>query len=99
MAEVVLIVDPDEVERQHLQRTFAVEGCYVVEAGGAIEGLLEALEQEPILILLAEEVPPLQAGDLLPVLRRLTESPIIVIGNGGDPDEVAALDLGADFLP
>jgi len=97
MAETVLIIDPEELERRRLHHAFAVAGLEVIEAGSAIEGLFETLERDPNLILLAEEVPPLEAGDLLLVLRRITTSPVIVIGSGGEPDEVVTLDLGADF--
>jgi two-component system alkaline phosphatase synthesis response regulator PhoP len=34
---------------------------------------------------------------LLPLLRRLTESPIIVLGSGGEMAMVRALFQGADF--
>lgn len=95
--ELVLIIDPDDLERRRLRRALGEVGFEVVEAGAAIEGLFETLERDPDVILLAEEVPPLVAGDLLSVLRRLTASPVIIIGSGGDPEEAAALEFGADF--
>ena len=94
--ESVLIIDPSEAERLWLARALHGTKFEVIEAASAIEGLLETLERNPDLILLAEDVPPLEAGDLLPVLRRLTAAPIMVIGGGGDPEEIAAVDLGAD---
>lgn len=97
MDETVLVIDPDEVGRLRLARPLRDAKFEVIEATGAIEGLFETLERNPDLILLAEEVPPLEAGDLLPLLRRLTAAPIMVFGSGGDPEEIAALDLGADF--
>jgi two-component system response regulator ChvI len=95
--DVVLLIDPDELERKRLQRAFAREGFRLLEAESAIEGLFETLERDPVLILLAEQVPPLEAGELLLVLRRITEAPVIVIGSGEEPEEGAALELGADF--
>jgi DNA-binding response OmpR family regulator len=95
--EVVLLIDPDELERRRLQRAFAGEGIELLEAETAIEGLFETLERDPMLILLAEQVPPLEAGELLLVLRRITGAPVIVIGSGDEPEESSALDLGADF--
>ncbi len=94
---MILIVDPDEVERRRLARAFSEAGFQVVEAQAAVEGLFETLERHPSLILLTEEVPPLEAGDLLPVLRRITDAPVILIGGGGEPEEIDTLDLGADF--
>ena len=95
--EIVLLIDPDEVERRRLQRAFASEGFQLLEAESAIEGLFETLERDPVLILLAEQVPPLAAGELLLVLRRITEAPVIVIGSGDEPEEGSVLELGAAF--
>lgn len=94
--EAILIIDAAEVERRWLVRACQRAKFKVIEAAGAIEGLFETLERNPDLILLAEEVPPMHAGDLLPLLRRLTSAPIMIVGGGGDPEEVAAVDLGAD---
>ncbi len=94
--EAILIIDAAEVERLWLVQACQRAKFKVIEAAGAIEGLFETLERNPDLILLAEEVPPMQAGDLLPLLRRLTSAPIIIVGGGSDPEEVSAVYLGAD---
>ena len=94
--EAILVIDAADVERLWLVRACRRAKFKVIEAASAIEGLFETLERDPDLILLAEEVPPMQAGDILPLLRRLTSAPILIVGGGGDPEEVAAVDLGAD---
>ena len=97
MAEPILVVDSDDIERRRLSAAFEREGFSVVEAASGVEGLFEVLESTPLLILLAEEVPPLEAADLLKVLRRISDAPVIIIGSGGDLEELAALADGADF--
>ncbi len=97
MAEPILLVDTNDVERRRLSRALEQAGFRVVEAASGVEGLFQVLESAPVLILLAEEVPPLEAADLLMVLRRISDAPLIIIGRGGDPEEVAALEDGADF--
>ncbi len=94
--EAILVIDAAEAERLWLVRACRRAKFKVIEATDAIEGLFETLERNPDLILLAEEVPPMQAGDILPLLRRLTSAPILIVGGGGDPEEIAAVDLGAD---
>ena len=95
--EAVLVIDAAEAERLWLVRACRRAKFKVIEATDAIEGLFETLERNPDLILLAEEVPPMRAGDILPLLRRLTSAPILIVGGGGDPEEIAAVDLGADI--
>ena len=42
-------------------------------------------------------MPPMDGVDLLPELRRVTDSPIITLGIGGEMATVQALLSGADF--
>ncbi len=65
MAEPILVVDTDDIERRRLSAAFEHEGFSVVEAASGVEGLFQLLEITPLLILLAEEVPPLEAADLM----------------------------------
>ncbi len=94
---MAIIVDSDEVELHRMGSAFRQADFDVAEAKTAIEGMVKVLERDPGLIVLAEDVPPFNAGDLLPVFRRLSYAPIIVVGGGGDPEEVDALDAGGDF--
>ncbi len=97
MPAIVVIIDADDIERRRLRRSFEDSGFKALEASNGVQGLLHVLDSEPGLIILSEEVAPLFADDLLNVLRRLTSEPIIVLGDGDDPDEVAALEKGADY--
>ncbi len=90
------LIDADEVQRRRTASALAAAGFSILQASGSVEGLLQVLESGPDLIIVAEEMPPLQAGDLIAVLRRVSDAPIIVIGDDGDPSEIAALASGAD---
>ncbi len=90
------IIDADEMQRRRTASALAAAGFSILQASSSVEGLLQVVESGPDLIVVAEEMPPLQAGDLIVVLRRVSNAPIIVIGDDGDPSEIAALASGAD---
>lgn len=92
----LVIIDSDEAERRSIAASLTSAGFETLEASGSVEGLLQVLDSAPELVILAEEMPPLQAADLLVILQRAADAPIIVIGGGGDPEEIAALESGAD---
>jgi DNA-binding response OmpR family regulator len=97
VAAVVLVVDVDELELRQIALAFRRSGFDVFEASTAIEGLLEELDKAPDLIVLTEEIPPLEAGGMVKLLRRITSVPMIVVGGGGEPEETHTLDMGGDF--
>jgi len=92
----LVIIDSNDAERRRIASSLTLAGFEMREASGSVEGLLEVLDSAPDLIILSEEMPPLQAADLLVILRSAADAPIIVIGGGGDPEEIAALESGAD---
>ncbi len=92
----LVLIDADEAERQHIAAALTSAGFEALEASGSVEGLLLVLDSIPDLIVIAEEMPPLEAGDILLILRRASDAPIIVIGGGDEPEEVAILESGAD---
>ena len=96
MAQKVLVIDQDEPERHWVVSALRQAGMVVVEASSSVEGLVNVLEEAPQVIVLAEEMPPLEAEDLVRVVRRLTDAPVIILGSGGEPREVSALERGAD---
>jgi DNA-binding response OmpR family regulator len=96
----LVIIDTDDRQRRWISSTLTSLGSDMLEASGSIEGLLLVLDSSPSAILLAENMPPLRAADLLRALRQVSNAPIIVIGTGGEPEEVAALEAGADaYVP
>lgn len=100
MRESVLVIDPDDLQRRRIVRELTEAGVEVVETSGSVDGLLHILEEIPDVVVISEELPPLEVADILSVLRRLTDVPLIILGSGGEPAEVAALEGGADaYLP
>lgn len=73
------------------------EGLDLKEETDSGQGVARVMEQQPGAILMAEEMAPLDGVELLPLLRRLTKAPIIVLGNGGETAVVSALLQGADM--
>lgn len=71
-------------------------GFTVIEADRAITGLLSLFERRPDAVLMSEELPPFGAEELLPLFRRLGETPLIVLGTGDEGEEIEMLDAGAD---
>jgi two-component system KDP operon response regulator KdpE len=96
MSQTVLLIDADEHERRTVGGALRDAGVSVVEVSTGSQGLFQALDLAPDVVLLAEEVPPLQGREVLAVLRRLSDAPVVILGSGGGPEESSALDLGAD---
>ncbi len=68
----------------------------MIEADRPITGLLSLVHKSPDAVLMAEEIPPYDAADLLPLFRRLGDAPLIVLGTGDEGDEIEMLEAGAD---
>jgi DNA-binding response OmpR family regulator len=94
-ALTVLVIDADE-GRQSVVPALQDAGFRVVEALESGEGVRYILDDSPHIIILGEEMPPIDGVELLPLLRRLTGSPIILLGPGGETALVRALLHGAD---
>lgn len=92
----LVLIDANQAARRRMGEGLTSAGFEVLEASSGVEGLLQVLDSAPDLIILAEEMPPLQAADVLVILVRVSSAPIIVLGNGGEPGEIAALESGAD---
>ncbi len=94
-ALTALVIDADD-SRQSLVFALQDAGFQVIEALESGEGIRYILDNSPRIVIVGEEMPPLDGVDLLPVLRRVTESPIITLGDGGETSMVQALLQGAD---
>ncbi|MFQ6027544.1 MAG: response regulator transcription factor [Dehalococcoidia bacterium] len=90
-----LIIDNDE-DRQSVAQALQDAGFRVIQALKSSEGLKSALDDTPRIVIVSEDMPPVEEVELLPVLRRLTDSPIITVGSGGEMAMVQALLQGAD---
>ncbi len=97
MLQYVLIIEIDASFRNALTEVFEGEGIEVFAEADSGGGIARIMQRPPGVVLMADEMPPLDGVELLPLARRLTSSPIIVVGDGGDTAVVKALLQGADM--
>ena len=71
-------------------------GYTPIETADSSEAIRELMDVNPQLIIAAQESPPIDGVEFLPLIRRLTEVPIIVIGPDSEDAMVQALFQGAD---
>lgn len=95
MPHSALLIEPGPGVH-HTLRVLEGEG-FKARTEAASTAIGQVMQQEPTLILLDEETPPLDGVEVLPLLRRITRAGIIVIGAGGEAEVVKALLEGADI--
>jgi DNA-binding response OmpR family regulator len=93
---IVLIIDTDE-SLQSAVLALRDAGFQVIKALESGEGVKCTLDCSPSIIIINEDMPPMNGVELLAVLRSRTESPIITLGSGGEMALVQALLQGADL--
>jgi two-component system KDP operon response regulator KdpE len=93
----VLIID-DEVQIRRLLRVTLEANTYRVhEAAGGQEGLAQAAQWNPDVIVLDLGLPDMDGLTVLKRLREWSHAPVLVLSvQEGDMDKVTALDSGAD---
>ena len=97
MATYVLIVEVDNELRHSIAELLQGEGMEVVEETESSEVVTRVMQRDPAIIIMAEDILSIDGVDLLTLLRRLTISPIMVIGAGDATAEVRAFLEGADI--
>jgi DNA-binding response OmpR family regulator len=97
MDTLVLIIDQDEIERRYIATVLAADGFDVIQVGNLVEGMVQEMAHEPALIVVAEETSPVRVDDVVALIRRLSNAPVIVVGDGGDSGEIASLRSGGDY--
>lgn len=70
------------------------ERVIVANSGGDV--LQEIIKRRPDIIILPDALEPVEGVDLLPVVRRMTERPIVFVGGGDTDRQAQALLQGAD---
>ena len=93
----VLVMEVDRAFLESITQLLLEHGFDVKQAMESGEALSAVMEREPRVILLAEEMPSMDGMELLPLLRRVTRAPIVVLGSGGEAAVVKALLQGADI--
>ena len=93
----LLVVEDDERIRTALIRALRERGHAVSSAGTALEGLRQAVEERPDLVVLDLGLPDLDGREMLRMLRAVSAVPVIIATARDDDDSVVqALDSGAD---
>ena len=94
---VVLIIEDELQIRRFLRATLASHDFRIVEATTGQEGLQQAIERSPDLVLLDLGLPDIDGLEITQQLREWSKVPIIVLSaRNQEHDKIAALDAGAD---
>jgi DNA-binding response OmpR family regulator len=93
----VLVIDDERRIRELLELALAHQGYAVKSAPDGASGLAAAKEFEPDVIVLDVMMPKVDGIALLPMLRRITDAPVIMLSAKGELDDrVEGLAHGAD---
>ena len=93
----VLIIDDEIQIRRLLRVTLEANGYRVLEAAKGQDGLAEAAQRHPDVIILDLGLPDTDGLSVLKRLREWSRAPVLVLSvQEGDVDKVSALDNGAD---
>lgn len=96
-AHSVLIVDDEVQIRRLLRVTLEANGYRVLEAATGPDGLAEAAQRNPDVIILDLGLPGMDGLTVLKRLREWSRAPVLVLSvQEGDVDKVSALDNGAN---
>ena len=93
----MLVVEDDETIAEIVAYQLEREGYGVTVASDGVEALERLQEAEYDLVILDLMLPRLSGLDVLRMLRRKSQVPVIIMSaRDGDADQVSALELGAD---
>lgn len=93
----VLVVDDEKHMRNMLELGLAQHGFDVIAASDGVDALERVKEHQFDAIVLDVMMPRIDGTSLVPMLRRITEAPIIMLSARKEsPDQIAALTAGAD---
>jgi DNA-binding response OmpR family regulator len=93
----IAVIDDERHLRELLELALSEDGFEVRSAGDGPSGLALVKEWRPDAIVLDVMLPQLGGLDLLPMLRRVTEAPILMLSAKADTDDrVTGLRRGAD---
>ena len=96
-ATVVLVIDDEPQIRRLLRVTLEANGYEVFEATTGKEGIVQAAQCRPEIILLDLGLPDLEGVEVLKRIRGWSRVPVIILSvRDRENDKIAALDAGAD---
>ena len=93
----VLIVEDEKHIRRFVRAAVEEEGCQVTEAQTIAQGLIEAGQSKPDLIILDLGLPDGDGLSLIRDLRSWSDAPVLILSaRTQESEKIAALDAGAD---
>lgn len=93
----VVVVEDEKQIRRFVRAALEDEGCYVFEAEGGKQGLVEAGTRKPDLVILDLGLPDLDGVDFIRRLRDWSAVPVLILSaRSTENDKIVALDAGAD---
>jgi len=93
----VLVIDDEVQIRRLLRVSLEASGYRVLEAATGRDGLVEAAQRHPDLVLLDLGLPDMDGVTVLQRLREWSRVPVVVLSvRGREEDKITALDNGAD---
>lgn len=93
----VLIIDDENAIRRFLHTSLDAHGYAVYEASTGEDGLLQAVNVQPDLIILDLGLPGISGIEVTRRIREWTDTPILILSvQNQDSDKIEALDAGAD---
>ena len=96
-ASVALVIDDEPQIRRLLRISLEANGYRVFDAATGGDGIAQAAQRRPDVILLDLGLPDLEGMEVLKRLREWSRVPVIILSvRDGENDKVAALDAGAD---
>jgi len=96
-AHAALVIDDEPQIRRLLRITLEANGYRVFDAATGHEGLVQAAQRKPDVILLDLGLPDLEGVDVLKRIREWSPVPVIILSvRDQEQEKVAALDSGAD---
>ena len=94
---VALVIDDEPQIRRLLRVTLEANGYRVFDAAPGQDGVVQAAQRRPDVVLLDLGLPDLEGVEVLKRLREWSGVPVIILSvRDREDDKVAALDAGAD---
>jgi two-component system, OmpR family, KDP operon response regulator KdpE len=92
-----LVIDDEKQIRRLLRLVLEEQNYRVLEAETGHQGLVEAAQRKPDVVLLDLGLPDMDGQEVLKCLREWSRVPVLILSvRDGPDDKVAALDSGAD---
>lgn len=93
----ILVIEDDPAIRRFLHVSLTSHDYQVIDAQTGKDGLMQATQQPPDVIILDLGLPDMEGTDVIRQLRDWSAVPIVIVSaRGQEKDKVLALDAGAD---